>query len=59
MKDFCVATIACINEQVRFSVMLCLRLSLSWKKKEKETVAKESAIHSTKFETELSTLFDF
>lgn len=68
MRDFASATIACINEQVRFSVMLCLRLSLAWKKKEeadkkaeeKAEVKQESAVvESTKFESELSTLFDF
>lgn len=67
MREFSSATIACISEQIRFSVMLCLRLSLAWKKKEeadkkaeeKAEVKQESAIHSTKFETELSTLFDF
>lgn len=61
MTAFSSATIACINEQVRFSVMICLKLSLAWKKKEekKEEVKQESAIQTTKFESELATLFDF
>ena len=63
MRDFASATISCIGEEARFATMLCLRLSLAWKKKEekdkKEDVKQESAMQTTKFETELSTLFDF
>lgn len=66
MTAFSSATIACINEQVRFSVMLSLKLSLAWKKKEESKAAeekkenvKESAMETTKFESELATLFDF
>lgn len=59
MRDFASATISCIGEEARFATMLCLRLSLSWKKKEKADVKQESAIYTTKFESELATLFDF
>lgn len=59
MRDFASATISCIGEEARFATMLCLRLSLAWKKKEKAEVKHESAIHTTKFESELATLFDF
>ena len=66
-RDILLSSAACVTENVRANMMLCLKISLAVKGKEekkenndkKEVKVGESAIHSTKFETELSTLFDF
>lgn len=59
-RDILLSSAACVTENVRTNIMLCLKISLAVKgEEEKKEKIGESAIHSTKFETELSTLFDF